>query len=78
MWQCVSGSGAVTSGHNFLSAGREQRRTLPLMTNAPHILIIDDHREIRELIGRALTREGFRISAAADGGRCAKCWRTAA
>jgi two-component system OmpR family response regulator len=37
------------------------------MTNAPHILIIDDHREIRELIGRALTREGFRISAAADG-----------
>jgi two-component system OmpR family response regulator len=37
------------------------------MTNAPHILIIDDHREIRELVGRALTREGFRVSAAADG-----------
>jgi two-component system OmpR family response regulator len=37
------------------------------MTNAPHILIVDDHREIRELVGRALTKEGFRISAAADG-----------
>lgn len=37
------------------------------MTNAQHILIVDDHREIRDLVGRALTREGFRISAAADG-----------
>jgi two-component system, OmpR family, response regulator len=37
------------------------------MTHAPHILIIDDHREIRELVGRALSREGFRVSAAADG-----------
>ena len=37
------------------------------MTNTPHILIVDDHREIRDLVGRALTREGFRISAAADG-----------
>ena len=37
------------------------------MTNAPHILIVDNHREIRELVGRALTREGFRVSAAADG-----------
>jgi two-component system OmpR family response regulator len=37
------------------------------MTNAPHILIVDDHREIRELVGRALTKEGFRVSAAADG-----------
>lgn len=37
------------------------------MTTTPHILIVDDHREIRDLVGRALTREGFRISAAADG-----------
>ena len=67
MWQCVSGCGAVTSGHNFLSAGLDLRRIFSLMTNAPHILVIDDHREIRELVGRALTREGFRVSAAADG-----------
>ena len=37
------------------------------MTGTPHILIVDDHREIRELITRALTKEGFRVSAAADG-----------
>jgi two-component system OmpR family response regulator len=37
------------------------------MTGMPHILIVDDHREIRELVTRALTKEGFRVSAAADG-----------
>jgi two-component system OmpR family response regulator len=37
------------------------------MSGAPHILIVDDHREIRELVSRALTKEGFRVSAAADG-----------
>ena len=37
------------------------------MTAAPHILIVDDHREIRDLIARALAREGFRVSTAADG-----------
>ena len=38
-----------------------------LMPSAAHILIVDDHREIRELVSRALTKEGFRVSAAADG-----------
>jgi two-component system OmpR family response regulator len=38
-----------------------------LMSTAPHILIVDDHRELRELVSRALTKEGFRVSAAADG-----------
>jgi two-component system OmpR family response regulator len=37
------------------------------MNAAPHILIVDDHREIRELVARVLAREGFRVSAAADG-----------
>lgn len=37
------------------------------MANAPHILIVDDHREIRDLVSRALTKEGFRVSVAADG-----------
>ena len=37
------------------------------MNAAPHILIVDDHREIRELVGACLTQEGFRVSAAADG-----------
>jgi two-component system OmpR family response regulator len=37
------------------------------MSSTPHILIVDDHRELRELVSRALTKEGFRVSAAADG-----------
>jgi two-component system OmpR family response regulator len=37
------------------------------MSEAPHILIVDDHREIRELVQRALVKEGFRVSAAGDG-----------
>jgi len=32
-----------------------------------HILIVDDNAEMRELVGRALRREGHRVSAAADG-----------
>jgi len=37
------------------------------MQTAPHILIVDDHREIRDLVSRALSKEGFRVSPAADG-----------
>jgi two-component system OmpR family response regulator len=40
---------------------------IPRMPAAPHILIVDDHREIRDLVSRALTREGFRVSTAGDG-----------
>jgi len=37
------------------------------MTAAPHILIVDDHREIRDLVSRTLAKEGFRVSTAGDG-----------
>jgi two-component system OmpR family response regulator len=37
------------------------------MSSGPHVLIVDDHREIRDLLSRALGKEGFRISTAADG-----------
>ncbi|MEQ8192914.1 MAG: response regulator, partial [Rhodospirillales bacterium] len=37
------------------------------MTTAPHILIVDDHKEIRDLVSRILSKDGFRVSAAADG-----------
>jgi two-component system OmpR family response regulator len=37
------------------------------MQGPPHILIVDDHREIRDLVSRALTKEGFRVNVAADG-----------
>ena len=37
------------------------------MQGGAHILVVDDHREIRELVSRALAKEGFRVSVAADG-----------
>jgi len=37
------------------------------MSDGPHILIVDDHREMRDLVSRALAKEGFRVSTAADG-----------
>lgn len=37
------------------------------MHTNPHILIVDDHHEIRELVARVLGLEGFRATAVADG-----------
>ncbi|TVR78835.1 MAG: response regulator [Rhodospirillales bacterium] len=37
------------------------------MDAQPHILVVDDDREIRDLLGRYLVKQGFRVSAAADG-----------
>ena len=36
------------------------------MEKTPHILIVDDDREIRDLLSRFLQKHGFRASAAAD------------
>jgi two-component system, OmpR family, response regulator len=63
----------------FVRGGRRHNRTnIPPKTQkalvyiagmpaSPHILIVDDHRELRELVSRALTKEGFRVSTAPDG-----------
>jgi len=37
------------------------------MERAPHLLVVDDDREIRSLLTRFLTKHGFRVSAAKDG-----------
>lgn len=37
------------------------------MTASPHILVVDDHRDIRESLGEYLKSHGFRVSTAADG-----------
>jgi two-component system OmpR family response regulator len=34
---------------------------------SPHILIVDDDREILDLVGRVVEREGYRVSRAGDG-----------
>lgn len=37
------------------------------LNRTPHILIVDDDREIRDLVGKLLERDGFRISRAESG-----------
>ncbi len=37
------------------------------MVDSPHILVVDDHKEIRDLVGRFLKQHGMRVSAAPDG-----------
>ncbi len=37
------------------------------METARHILVVDDDREIRDLLSRFLAKHGFRVAAAADG-----------
>ena len=39
---------------------------IPEMNASPHVLIVDDDREIRELTGRYLKKHGFRVDAAQD------------
>lgn len=36
------------------------------MSDSPHILVVDDHRDIRDSLSRYLKDHGFRVSAAAD------------
>ena len=36
------------------------------MENTPHILIVDDDSEIRDLLSRFLTRNGYRVSVARE------------
>ena len=42
------------------------------MAHSPHILIVDDDRELRQLLTAFLSRHGFRVDAAADGRAMAK------
>ena len=37
------------------------------MVESPHILVVDDDREIRDLLGRFLDKHGLRVTTAADG-----------
>lgn len=37
------------------------------MSSPTHILVVDDNRDIRELVSHALIKDGFRVSEAADG-----------
>ena len=66
MTKFVSRGGSHNSTH--ISQNRQRALVyIAAMQDGPHILIVDDHREIRDLVSRALTKDGFRVSTAADG-----------
>ncbi len=44
------------------------------MDASPHILLIDDDREIRDLLARFLDRHGMRVTAARDGREARRAW----
>ena len=44
------------------------------METTPHILLIDDDREIRDLLARFLERHGLRVTAARDGREARRAW----
>ena len=46
----------------------------PRMEPLPHILIVDDDREIRELLARFLERHRFRVTAARDARETRRVW----
>ena len=41
----------------------------------PHLLVIDDDREIRDLLGMFLERQGFRVTAARDAREARRLWQ---
>ncbi|MCT4654686.1 MAG: response regulator [Cohaesibacter sp.] len=48
------------------------------MDQSPHILVVDDHHEIRDLLSKYLSRNGFRISEADGGTKMRHVLKTAA
>lgn len=44
------------------------------VTQLPHILVVDDDREIRELLARFLERHGFRVTAVRDAREARRIW----
>ena len=46
------------------------------MERTPHILVVDDHREIRELLAKYLSRNGLRVSVAGGGADMRQQMRT--
>ena len=48
------------------------------MERTPHILVVDDHREIRELLAKYLAKNGLRVSVANGGGEMRQAMRAGA
>ena len=51
-----------------------RRRMLQSMDQTPHILVIDDDREIRDLLARFLEKQRMRVTAVRDGKEARRAW----
>src|SRR5687768_7770806 len=51
------------------ASGAARPRGATPAVSPKHVLVVDDEARIREVVEYALTREGFRVSVAADGQR---------
>lgn len=68
----------ATCGNNLTANRPANRRWVRYVTSAmepqPHILVVDDDREIRDLLSKFLERQGMRVSAARDAKEARKLW----
>lgn len=55
-----------------------QRSTIDVEAASPHILVVDDHRDIRETLAKYLGRHGYRVSTAEDARAARRVLQTAA
>lgn len=60
-------SGPDTIRDNFSVGLYPMAPILNLMRNSSHILVVDDHQEMRSLISQLLEKDGYGVSTAADG-----------
>ncbi len=56
----------------------ESAETIPAAAPAQNLLVIDDDREIRDLLSRFLERESFRVTSARDAKEARKVWSNGA
>ena len=64
----------ATSRNNAPHKPRAARYVTATMEPQPHILVVDDDREIRDLLSKFLERQGMRVSAARDAKEARKLW----
>ena len=70
----VTSMAHATRGNAVPLCGARSAAILPFMSEPtqPHVLVVDDDREIRDLLSRFLTKHGMRVTAARDGAEMMK------
>ncbi len=64
----------MTQNMNDMHQGLQAKSTV-IADDAPHILVVDDDQKIRDLLGRYLTENGFRVTTSSDAACARKAMR---